>query len=83
MISGGCPYTDCDGPIILPDPPEGPMWTAYYPSTCEHCGRRFWSYLSRWNPWSMTEAAFLNEYAVDDTERTIRKLSAETTGEET
>lgn len=74
-IFGGCPYDDCNAPLVLPDPPSGRR--GFQPSECERCNRRIWSHLSRVNPWSMTEADFLTEYEVDEATKSVKRLTTE------
>ena len=41
MISGECPYDDCDEGFLLvvPEDVDLPAW---YRHTCDTCGRAFW-----------------------------------------
>lgn len=72
-VLGECPYDDCTEPLPWMDPPDDPPYTAMVPTTCEGCGRVYWTRLARMDPWSMTEADFLEEYEVDEETRTIKK----------
>jgi len=70
MIIGGCPYDDCNAPLLIPIAEVTPRLERH---ECEDCGRVIWTYHSRWEPWSMTEAEFLAEYIVDEETRTIER----------
>lgn len=75
MISGECPYTDCNAPLLLPSPSktEDEGIPQYQRHDCEQCHRPIWTKHSRLDPWSMTEAAFLEAYVIDDEKKEIRK----------
>lgn len=77
MISGDCPYDDCDGPIHLfpPDDLKCPAWAKH---TCETCGRVFWEHYSRWNPYALTEDDFNATYTIN--EETKKLTPREKTG---
>ncbi len=68
MIFGGCPYVGCDAPFSLPI-----QGTRFERHECERCGRVIWTKHSRIDPWSMTEADFLEAYDVDPVAKTIDK----------
>ena len=75
MITGSCPYDDCDGGLFLPSPDQTeeqgiPMWQRH---ECETCHRVIWTYHSRLDPHSYTEAGFLARYTVDEERNEIRK----------
>lgn len=70
-IIGPCPYDDCGGLLPLVEPPSDPPRVGYLRGECETCGRAYWRRLSRWDPWSMTERAFLAEHAVDEESKEI------------
>ena len=73
MISGECPYEDCDGRIWLPMPSPGGVWGKH---TCEECGRVYWEYYSRWQSYAMTEENFLAEYAVNEETKQLTRIGA-------
>ncbi|KKK47937.1 hypothetical protein LCGC14_3150140 [marine sediment metagenome] len=68
MIFGGCPYDGCDAPFGIPI-----QCTQFERHECETCGLVIWTKHSRINPWSMTEADFLEAYDVDPLAKTINK----------
>lgn len=75
MISGSCPYPDCDGPLLLASPDQTeeqgiPMWQQH---ECGTCYRVIWTYHSRLDPKSYTEPNFLAEYIVDEGNKTITR----------
>jgi hypothetical protein len=68
VITGSCPYEDCDGPLFIPCAEKCP---AYERHTCETCNRVIWTMHSRWQPCSWTEAGFLEEFTVDDVTKKV------------
>ena len=70
MISGECPYDDCDEGFLLvvPEDVDLPAW---YRHTCDTCGRAFWERYSRWDPYAMTEEDFLKVYTVNEETREL------------
>lgn len=68
MILGSCPYEDCDAPLTIWSPMETPKFERH---ECEGCHRIIWTRHSRLDPWSSTEADFLNEYEVDEATKSI------------
>lgn len=71
MIIGECPYDGCIGRIWIPICDNPPQFERH---ECEECERVIWTRHSRIDPWSTTEADFLNEYDVDrDTKRITKR----------
>ena len=69
MIIGDCPYDDCDGHVWEPIGQAG----AWRPHPCETCHRMMWTYHSRIEPLSLTDAAFREKFLVDEQTHTIRE----------
>lgn len=70
MIIGDCPYEDCPEPLWIPMADETP---AFERRKCEGCHRVIWTYHSRLDPWSMTEADFLAKYDVNEDTKSIQE----------
>ncbi len=66
MIFGPCPYCDETIHISMPDTPR------FYKDTCESCGKKFFRWCSRVDPWSMTLETFELNYIVDEQAKTIK-----------
>lgn len=68
-------YPCCDGHLCLSVPDVTP---AYLRQVCPHCGEVVWHILSRLDPESMTESAFLAKFDVDyETKRITAKNKQE------
>ena len=63
-------YPCCDGALMIALPDVD--LPKFAPDICEHCGAKVWHRLSRVEPSTWTEAAFLAEFIVDETTRTIQ-----------
>lgn len=72
MIIGGCPYDDCNAPLMTPIATAGMVER----HECKHCQRTIWTYHSRIDPWSMTDDDFRQEWDVNEEEKTTRKRGA-------
>ncbi len=59
MVVGSCPYDDCDKPLLVQ---VGDHAGLVLKHTCEYCNRTIWTYLSRIDPWSMTDKNFKEEH---------------------
>jgi len=75
MISGECPYEDCDEPIFIPCADKCP---AFQKIICEKCKRVFWEKHSRINPEGFTEEDFYKKYEVNEETREIKERAADT-----
>lgn len=63
-------YPCCDGPLMIWLPPDCPKVER---EICPHCGAAVWHYLARLNPQSWTEAAFLEEWEVDQETKSVKR----------
>lgn len=61
-------YPCCGAPLMIELPDRTP---AFAPEECPHCGTKVWHRLSRLDPQTWTEEAFLEEFIVDDESRSI------------
>lgn len=68
MIMGNCPYPGCDGPLLVP---IGDGAGSLLCHECRVCARPIWTYLSRVDPWSMTDEDFRREYVVNEETKQI------------
>lgn len=68
MVVGS--YPCCDGNLMIAVPDVTP---AFKRELCPHCGEAVWHRLSRLDPQSWTEAAFLEEYDVNEEAGTIER----------
>jgi hypothetical protein len=68
MIIETCPYDDCKGRLWVACAETTPAFERH---DCETCARPIWTRHSRIDPWSMTEADFLEAYTVNDETRRI------------
>ncbi len=68
MNTGECPYAGCIELFALPVSPDG---VRYQQHECTGCGRVIWTRLSRFDSWSMTQAAFHQAYTVDEATKSI------------
>lgn len=67
MIFGD--YPCCKGDLCIAVPANAPGWVR---EECPHCKAPVWHYLSRLDPYSLTEADFLEKYEVDEATKSAR-----------
>lgn len=66
MITGGCPYCNCDIINYMPDNPP-----CFGKSTCDECGEQYWMYYSRIKPKAYTRDEFSEKFVVDEETKSI------------
>lgn len=68
-VIGECPYEGCDESLWVGEPDQPlPMFSKH---ECEGCKKVIWTYISRIEPKSYTEEAFLEKYSVDEKTKEI------------
>ncbi len=67
MIIGEYPCCDQPLTLVLPDR----QLPCFQKEACPHCGKTVWHRLSRLDPESYTEEAFLEKYHLDENNKTI------------
>ena len=70
MITGGCPYDDCNNSHLIPIADKCP---AFEKIKCEGCGKFFWMYHSRLDPIAYTEAGFNKEFIIDEETKSVER----------
>lgn len=70
-------YPCCDGVLAIEMPAQTPF---YVKEECPHCGQVVWHRLSRLDPTSWTEAAFLDEFELDEATHTLRDKTESAAG---
>lgn len=64
MITGDCPYDDCDHVHMVAIPSRRlPCWGRY---DCEACGREYWMFMTRVDPRAFTKPEFHKHFRVTD-----------------
>lgn len=71
MIVGTCIH--CSEPFMLEVPEQTPVFRRH---TCDACQQPMWTKISRVDPVSWTEEAFLREHEIDHATRRITPKSA-------
>jgi hypothetical protein len=68
MITGDCPYSDCDEALFIPLEDGRPIQK----HACAGCNRVIWTLHSRIEPQSWTDGAFREEFDIDEETKVIK-----------
>ena len=72
MIIGSCPYNDCDETLVTSISDKAPIFEK---GKCPECGRVYWRFHSRIQPYCLTESEFNEKYELDEKSKTIKEKS--------